>query len=514
MNNPYGDPERTDFFRNIVNLGSGVDVLATRPGNVPVIIGGATGNGDTLVIGYDWADVFSQANADTRQLIRNALDYGRYGMVMASVSTTVENVAPVVTLIGGPFTIDENGSFVLSGTFTDPGLLDVHTVQIDWNGDGVYDQSVTLNVGERSWSVTSPVYVDDAPSGTAGDANAINVRISDADGGMGTAATTVTVNNVAPAITGITALAGVDANGKAVAYNPVTFQIGLSDPSLAATENFRYEFDWDGNGTVDQVVPATGFTDVRSISITHEFTSSTHFQVRGVDDDGGVGAWTDFTLNVVNVSIVEGDLVIAGSSAADNISVNTYTASAVTGSRNGVSLGSWDLSGGSRVIIRGGVGSDVIAVNGPLGAEVFGGDGNDYLYGGSGDDQLWGEAGDDYLSLGSGNDVGIGGLGRDLLYGGNGDDLLIGGHVGSTTWNWTQLQGVSTAWRNWDNQGTPPTTLANLRDAVTDNSDAASYDRFWGNTGKDAFVVRSGTGGDQVNSFSVTEKDYLLALLS
>jgi hypothetical protein len=75
VNNPYSDGTRTQAFRFIANIGSGVSVLANRPGDNPAIIGGASGLGTTLIIGYDWADNFANANADTQRLILNALNY-------------------------------------------------------------------------------------------------------------------------------------------------------------------------------------------------------------------------------------------------------------------------------------------------------------------------------------------------------------------------------------------------------------------------------------------------------
>jgi hypothetical protein len=81
VNNPYSDGNRTQAFRfmPIANIGSGVKVLANRltnpPADNPAIIGGASGLGTTLVIGYDWADSFGSANADTQRLILNALNY-------------------------------------------------------------------------------------------------------------------------------------------------------------------------------------------------------------------------------------------------------------------------------------------------------------------------------------------------------------------------------------------------------------------------------------------------------
>src|SRR5207244_5626671 len=54
----------------------------------------------------------------------------------ASTSVVVKNVAPSnasVSVSTSP--IDENGSTSLSGSFTDPGTLDSHTVVIDWRSE-------------------------------------------------------------------------------------------------------------------------------------------------------------------------------------------------------------------------------------------------------------------------------------------------------------------------------------------------------------------------------------------
>lgn len=77
IDNPYSDGTRTQTFRfiPIANIGAGVSVLANRPGDNPAIIAGASGLGTTLVISYDWADDFGNANTDTQRLILNALNY-------------------------------------------------------------------------------------------------------------------------------------------------------------------------------------------------------------------------------------------------------------------------------------------------------------------------------------------------------------------------------------------------------------------------------------------------------
>ncbi|HZZ80729.1 MAG TPA: PEP-CTERM sorting domain-containing protein [Gemmataceae bacterium] len=77
LSNPYSNTGATEFFRDLTGIGAGVDILATRPGGFPVIIGGQSGNGSTVVIGYDWADIGDQnaTIALSGQLLVNALNF-------------------------------------------------------------------------------------------------------------------------------------------------------------------------------------------------------------------------------------------------------------------------------------------------------------------------------------------------------------------------------------------------------------------------------------------------------
>lgn len=71
LSNPYSDSGATQYFRNIINIGADVEILATRPSNVPVIIGGASGAGNVVIMSHDWADGFP---AVSQQLLLNALN--------------------------------------------------------------------------------------------------------------------------------------------------------------------------------------------------------------------------------------------------------------------------------------------------------------------------------------------------------------------------------------------------------------------------------------------------------
>ncbi len=96
---------------------------------------------------------------------------------------TVANVAPSgVSLNLTNTTINEGGSTSLSGSFTDPGTLDTHTVTIDW-GDGSANTVLNLAAGVTTIPPTVHTYADDDPVGTPTDVYTIFVQVSDDDGG-------------------------------------------------------------------------------------------------------------------------------------------------------------------------------------------------------------------------------------------------------------------------------------------------------------------------------------------
>jgi hypothetical protein len=72
--NPYSEGGQTEFFYTINSIGSGVEVIATRPSNEPAIIGGRSGLGYTFIIGYDWGDSFSSSSSLTGTMLVNTLN--------------------------------------------------------------------------------------------------------------------------------------------------------------------------------------------------------------------------------------------------------------------------------------------------------------------------------------------------------------------------------------------------------------------------------------------------------
>ncbi|MDY6837598.1 MAG: PKD domain-containing protein [Thermodesulfobacteriota bacterium] len=177
----------------------------------------------------------------------------------ASTTVTVNNVAPTVEA-GPDQTVDEGVNASFSGSFTDPGTLDTHT--IEWNFGDEETASGTLT--------PSHVYKDNG-------VYTVTLTVTDDDGGVGSDTLTVTVNNVAPSVD-----AGPDATineGGAFAGQGSFTDPG--DDTWTATVDYG-----DGSG----VQPLTLNPD-RTFALNHVYSDSGTFTVTVTvtDDDGGVG---------------------------------------------------------------------------------------------------------------------------------------------------------------------------------------------------------------------------------
>src|SRR5262249_53702453 len=187
----------------------------------------------------------------------------------AGPNVTVNNVAPTVTTLSGAASINENDTYTLSGTLHDPGTLDTHTVVITWGGGTVgqpSEGSTTLNnadltyLGNGDWSFTAThQYLDDNPTGTASDAYAISVTVTDDDTGTATVGTSVAVNNVAPLVGPIDGPSpGPGVRGQTLAFAGSFTDVGTQD---------THEVSWDfGDGTV---VAFHSSTDAGALAPTH-----------------------------------------------------------------------------------------------------------------------------------------------------------------------------------------------------------------------------------------------------
>jgi hypothetical protein len=207
-----------------------------------------------------------------------------------SFPVLVKNVAPFdISLELSESVINENDTVTLSGAFFDPGILDTHTVTIDW-GDGSMPTVLNLPVVPGRASA-DPIafmavhqYLDDNPSGTPADVYTIVVTVIDDDTGEGVGMTTILVNNVAPSNVVFT-LSATDIEEATTVFLAGSFD----DPGTLDTHTVT--IDWGDGSPPTMIALAPG---ARSFAASHFYA-----------DDNPTG--TPMDINVVRVTVIDDD---------------------------------------------------------------------------------------------------------------------------------------------------------------------------------------------------------------
>ncbi|MDB5390517.1 MAG: algE [Planctomycetaceae bacterium] len=213
-------------------------------------------------------------------------------------TVTVSNVAPVLTNLLAT-TIDENGVATLTGQIVDPGTQDTFTLNVNW-GDALSPdntQVFTFAAGTTSFSLTHQ-YLDDNPTGTPSDQYTIGLTVADDDTGMSNNSTQVTVNNVAPVLTSLTATT-IDENGT------TTLTGGIVDPGTLDT--FTLNINWGDPLSPDNVQTVTYAAGTTAFSLTHQYlddnpsgTPSDQYTIAMTISDDDTGTSNNSTLVTVN----------------------------------------------------------------------------------------------------------------------------------------------------------------------------------------------------------------------
>ena len=100
MSNPYLDPGSTDHYRYLTGLGTGVDILAEWSSDAtPLIIGGKTGLGYSLINTLDWADGFT-SNTQSSQMLLNMVSTANAQVSAVPEPSIVWLLASGLALIG------------------------------------------------------------------------------------------------------------------------------------------------------------------------------------------------------------------------------------------------------------------------------------------------------------------------------------------------------------------------------------------------------------------------------
>ncbi|HRQ41055.1 MAG TPA: PKD domain-containing protein [Chloroflexota bacterium] len=231
-------------------------------------------------------------------------------------TTPIANLPPTLTNVVITSPLNENGVATLSGDISDPDVDDVFTLTVDW-GDGSTPDTFNYPAGTTSFSETHQ-YLDDNPTGTPSDNNTVSLSLSDGTNVVN-ASTAVTVNNIAPTLSGVSAT-NANENGS------VTLNGSISDPGTQDT--FTLVVDW-GDGNSDTYNYPAGAT---SFSETHQYL-----------DDNPTGTPADnYT---ISLTLTDDDTGSDSDSAATTISNVAPTLSNVAVTANVDEGGSATLSG-------------------------------------------------------------------------------------------------------------------------------------------------------------------------
>jgi PKD repeat protein len=228
---------------------------------------------DTHIIEWDFGDGFG-----TTGTLTPTHTYGDNGIYLVTLTVTdddgaissdnltiiVNNVAPVVS-VGEDQVINEGDAVSFNGDFYDPGVLDTFIIEWDF-GDG-FSASETLT-----------------PTHTYGDNGIYTVvlTITDNDGGVGSNALLITVNNIAPS---------VNISKIEVSPNSINTTGNAYDPG---SDDLTFIWDW-GDGSSNTIT--NYLNDLLSFpveieeTVEHLYNLSSEFIITltVMDDDGGIG---------------------------------------------------------------------------------------------------------------------------------------------------------------------------------------------------------------------------------
>jgi hypothetical protein len=276
VNGSFTDPDATDTHTLVIDWGPGEGSTTL---NLPAGV-------LTFSASHQYLDDNPTGTASDVYPVTATVTEPAGGSAGGSTSVTVNNVAPAVTgLVVTPNPVAENDTMTLTGSFTDPGTQDTHSVVISW---GPGEVTTTLNLAASVLTfAASHQYLDDNPGGTGADLYPIGVTVTDDDTGSGSGGTAVTVNNVAPTITSLSQSATEITEG-----GSVTIAGAFSDPGTQ--DGFTVTVSWGPGEGGDSINITAGAAKV--FSFTHTYlddnptgTSADNYPITltVTDDDTG-----------------------------------------------------------------------------------------------------------------------------------------------------------------------------------------------------------------------------------
>jgi len=206
--------------------------------------------------------------------------------VGGNVNVTVNNVAPTITTaningVNGNLTVNEGAAVSLNMTSTDAGSQNTN---FTINGGGAGSAAGTPGSTRTSSTLSTP----------GGFLPGVYTETFQSDDGLTTASNgpilrNLTVLNVGPTITGLTASQNIDPTV------PFNFFATATDPGVALGDTLAYNWDWDNNGLFNDYTGASGTIPANYYPNS---IGAHKVSVRVTDSYGGV-ATDSFILTVV-----------------------------------------------------------------------------------------------------------------------------------------------------------------------------------------------------------------------
>ncbi|MGD2070079.1 MAG: PKD domain-containing protein, partial [Gemmatimonadota bacterium] len=167
---------------------------------------------------------------------------------------------------------DEGSLLAVATAFGDLGVLDTHTATVDWD-DGTVEPAAVDEESGFGTVTAEHVYADDA-------APAVEVCVTDDDGGTGCGSFPAVINNLPPV---------VDAGGDRLAYTTEGLDVTAPFADGGLLDTHTATIDW-GDGTVE-TVPAEATDGSGTLTGSHAYAAEGEYavQVCVTDDDGGTG---------------------------------------------------------------------------------------------------------------------------------------------------------------------------------------------------------------------------------
>ena len=267
----------------------------------------------------------------------------------ATIDVTVSNVPPQNVAITGPSSGVRGQTLSYSGSFTDPGIRDTHTLEWTVTRNGTV---VATGTGANFSFVPT-------------DAGSYEVafKVTDDDGGATTATTTVTVRVMAIQEDALNPGTGLLVVGGTTGNDIIVVTPGLSSGSFVAT-----------------ILSATPQGLDLTIGVFKPVTNGWELSLTF----GG----STITLLTSPLTLPLSGIVVNAQAGNDDVTV-----------AGGIDLTAWLYGDAGNDRLKGGGGNDVVL--GGLGDDlILGGQGRDFLIGGKGADRIIGNADDDILISG------------------------------------------------------------------------------------------------------------------